>query len=252
MIIVKKSGQRRHIVNEHQDTWVTFDSNNKADPLRHGFSSLFMFNEDILTLERPLKLHPVKEMVIVTYVQAGVVIYHGPLWGTQMLEPGDFHRIHVAPDEDKHQYDAILTGDTHIFQGGFTPDLEVLEPKGKKIFFSHGDRHANLRLIASPDGREASMPIRRDVQLYSTFIPQGHNMEHPLQHDRSAWLHVVKGRVMVNQTQLQTGDGAGFTGESLLSFSADEPTEILLFDLADPVPGQRVAERRKEVALSRN
>jgi len=60
MIIVKKSGQRRHIENRNQNTWMTFDSENKEDPLRNGFGSLILFNEEVLIHDRALKLNPVR------------------------------------------------------------------------------------------------------------------------------------------------------------------------------------------------
>ena len=46
---------------------------------------------------------------------------------------------------------------------------------------------------------------------------------------------MVKGKIAVNHIKLQTGDGAGFSGESFISFSAQEPSEILLFDLPEKV-----------------
>src|SRR5579859_680431 len=118
MIIVKKSEQRRHIENAEQNTWMTFDSENMTDPLRDGFGPLQLFNEEILTRGRALKLHPTKEMVIVTYLPKGVVVYHGPFGGSDVLEPGDFHRINVWPDDQRYEFDAIFSGETHIFQSG--------------------------------------------------------------------------------------------------------------------------------------
>ncbi len=250
MIIVKKSDQRRHIENSEQNTWLTFDHENKVDPLRNGFGSLQLFNEEILTRGRALKLHPIKEMVIVTYLQKGVVVYHGPFGGSDVLEPGDFHRINVGPDDQKYEFDAIFAAETHLFQSGFKPDQAGVESRGKKVFYSHADRHGILKLIASPNGSEASLPIQRDVHMYSTFIHPTQHIDHMLKIGRSAWLHVVKGHVRVNDFQLQTGDGAGYSGESSLSFEAQMPSEILLFDLIEPVLEEGVMEPQKDGALS--
>jgi quercetin 2,3-dioxygenase len=197
MIILKRAEQRRHIENNDQNTWLTFDKENKADPLKDGFGSLILFNEEILTRDRALKLHPHQDLVVVTYVQQGVVVYHGPFGGSDLLEPGNFHRINVGPGDQPYKFDGILFGDTHLFQSGFIPDLDYVEPRGKKIFFSHADRHGILRLIASPDGRESSLSIQRDVHMYSTYIHQGNHIDHPIKHGRSIWLHLVMGRVLV-------------------------------------------------------
>jgi hypothetical protein len=72
--------------------------------------------------------------------------------------------------------------------------------------------------------------------MYSTLIHKGNHMIHELKSGRQAWLHVVKGRIELNDLVLQAGDGAGFQDELAVSFTALEPTEILLFDLSGQVP----------------
>lgn len=234
MLTVKRSAERRHIDKENQSTWMTFDHANKADPLRSGFGSLKMLNEEILPHGRAFLLHTHthKAMVILTYVEEGVIIYHGPLERSDMLEAGDFHRVNVSPEVDQYDFQAILSGNTHVFQSGFTAEFNPLESGGRKKLFTHADRHGVLKLIASPDGKAGSLPIQQDVFMYSTLIKTGGHLVHELKQGRNAWLHVVKGAILVNRLHLQTGDGAGFTDESSVSIAAQEPTEILLFDLA--------------------
>jgi hypothetical protein len=41
---------------------------------------------------------------------------------------------------------------------------------------------------------------------------------------------VVKGQIQLEDFNLTTGDGAGLSLEMSVSFTAQEPTEILLFD----------------------
>jgi redox-sensitive bicupin YhaK (pirin superfamily) len=60
-------------------------------------------------------------------------------------------------------------------------------------------------------------------------------MIHELSPGRSAWLHVVKGQIQLEDFNLTTGDGAGLSLEMSVSFTAQEPTEILLFDLGTPI-----------------
>jgi len=250
MIIVRRSEERRHIEDKDQNTWMTFDQDNQADLLKNGFGSLKILNEEILSRDRALLFHPHNAMIIVSYVQKGVLIYHGPFGGSDLLEAGDFHQINVTPGDLQYEFDAILFGDTHIFQSGFTPDSGELEPKGRKKLFTHADRHGILRLIASPDGREASLPIRRDVHMYSSYIPQGHHMSHPIKYGRSGWLHLVNGKIQVNDFELRIGDGAGFSGERSITFTGQEPSEILFFDLPESVVTDAAIEPQKAAILS--
>ena len=252
MIIVRRSEERRHIDNQEHNTWMTFDSENKSDLLKNGFGSLLILNEDILSRDRAFLFHPLNHMIIVSYIQKGVVVYHGPFGGSDLLEPGDFHQVNVTPGDLQYEFDAILSGDTHIFQSGFTPDPGEWGPKGRKKLFTHADRHGILRLIASPDGRETSLPIHRDVHMYSSLIPQGNHIIHPVKYGRSGWLHLVRGKILVNNFVLKKGDGAGFTGERSITLLAQEPSEILLFDVPEAVLKEVPQEAKNEAALSQN
>ena len=49
---------------------------------------------------------------------------------------------------------------------------------------------------------------------------------------RGAWLHVVRGKVSLRGHELRAGDGAAVDGEAAVAFTAREPAEVLLFDLA--------------------
>jgi redox-sensitive bicupin YhaK (pirin superfamily) len=213
---------------------MTFDQENETDPLRNGFSALKIFNEEIIPPGKGFVLHMHKDMIIVTYVHEGMIIYNNPMENPGLLKTGEFHHINNTADMKQHSFDASPYDDAHVFQSGFTPGAGVSGTGEWKKLFPLTERKGVLRLIASPDGKNASLKIQQDVHMYSTFIHKGNHMVHELSPGRSAWLHVVKGRIVINELHLQEGDGAGFSNEISVSFTAMEPTEILLFNLASP------------------
>jgi redox-sensitive bicupin YhaK (pirin superfamily) len=236
MITVRKSEERRHITHDKQKTWMTFDWENTADPLRNGFGVLKILNEEILSPGSGFILHTHKDMVVVTYVREGMIIYKGPLETLDPLVAKEFHMGKTTREAKQYAIDISPTEDAHVFQSGFTHNGGVSDPGGIKKLFTHAERNGILKLIASPDGREASLPLRQDIQIYSTFIQKGNHMIHELYPGRAAWLHVVKGHILLDGFHLQTGDGAGLSDEISVSFTAQEPTEILLFDLGGQIP----------------
>jgi redox-sensitive bicupin YhaK (pirin superfamily) len=236
MIIVRKSEERHHSGNQNQKTWMTFNSANKADPLQNGFGVLKILNEEILSPGSGFILHTHKDMVVVTYVREGIIIYKSPLEKPGLVEINDFHRINLSADSVQSAVNVSTLDEAHVFQSAFTPGTDLLEAGGEKKIFTLTERKGILKLIASPDGKEASLKIQQDVQIYSTLIHRGNHMIHEIKPGRSAWLHVVKGRILMNERMFSTGDGAGFSGEMAVSFTAQEPTEILLFDLVGQVP----------------
>ncbi len=232
MITIRRSEERRHIADGNQTTWMTFDWENQADPLQNGFGALKIFNEEVLSPGRGFILHTHEDMVLVTYVREGLMVMKGLLESPELVKTDEFLRANVAGGTKLSAFHILSPEDAHVFQSGFSPSAGVMEPGGRKKFFTLAERKGILKLIASPDGKEASLKIQQDVQMYSTLIHKGNHMIHELKPGRSAWLHVVKGGIELDKLQLQTGDGAGFSGEMAVSFTAQEPTEILLFDLA--------------------
>jgi redox-sensitive bicupin YhaK (pirin superfamily) len=249
MIIVRKSEERRHIQAKNQKTWMTFDWENTADPLQNGFGVLKILNEEMLSPGSGFILHTHRDMVVVTYISEGMLIYKGPLEHPDSLEAKEFYSAHVAPGAKQYAINVSPTEDTHVFQSGFTPGDGHPERTGVKKLFTYAERNGILKLIASPDGREASLPLRQDVQIYSTFIHRGNHMIHELGPGRSAWLHVVKGQISLNDFRLHTGDGAGLSGEMAVSFTAREPTEILLFDLGGQIPEETKTSPESRLAV---
>ena len=184
--------------------------------------------------------HTEKDMVVVTYVREGVIIYKSPLEEPAILETKDFGRNNVAKDTTQYAFNTSEYENAHVFQCGFdlgecadSCEDSSPKPKGVKKLFAHAERQGILWLIDSSDGREGSLAIKHEVQIYSTFTRNGNHIIHELKPGRSAWLHVVKGKISHNDLVLQTGDGAGITEERSLSFTSKCSAEILLFDLCE-------------------
>jgi redox-sensitive bicupin YhaK (pirin superfamily) len=250
MIIVRKSEERRHIERMGHQTWMTFDWENKADPLQNGFGVLKILNEEILSPGTGFILLTNKDMVIITYLREGVIIYKGPLADADLIWAKEFQRVSVTPDTQQYVFNVSQSDDAHIFQSGFSPNEYFLKLDGIKKLFTHAERQGILKLIASPDGRQGSLSIQQDVQMYSAFTHKGNHLIHGLEPGRSAWLQVVKGEITMNDLTLQTGDGAGLSNETSVSFTAQRPTEILLFDLTGTMSQKSGTEPQKESVVA--
>ncbi|HEY5037759.1 MAG TPA: hypothetical protein VIJ93_01660, partial [bacterium] len=124
---MRKSEERRHIGNQNKKTWMTFDSENKADPLQNGFGALKMLNEELLSPDSGYILNTHMDMVIVTYVQEGVIIYKGPLEKSDLVEANEFRRVDVPRDTKQYAFNISHSEDAHIFQSGFAPSESLLK-----------------------------------------------------------------------------------------------------------------------------
>jgi redox-sensitive bicupin YhaK (pirin superfamily) len=63
-------------------------------------------------------------------------------------------------------------------------------------------------------------------------LAPGESVTHRLKPGRHAWVQAASGAVLLNGTRLEAGDGVAVSNEELLEITANNPSEILLFDLA--------------------
>ena len=75
------------------------------------------------------------------------------------------------------------------------------------------------------------MPWYSDSRVYAGLFDGAERSELNLGPDRYAYVHVIRGKVKVNGTQLDDGDGARVRNEQTLVFSDGRDAEILVFDL---------------------
>jgi redox-sensitive bicupin YhaK (pirin superfamily) len=112
------------------------------------------------------------------------------------------------------------------------PEKQGLKPAYDQKNFSEADKRGKLRLIASPDGRDGSVAIRQENELYATVLAKGESVKHELKPDRHAYVQVARGSVKLNGKELAEGDGAAISAEKSVELTGVNNAEVLLFDLA--------------------
>jgi redox-sensitive bicupin YhaK (pirin superfamily) len=231
MITLRKSAERLYATHGGQETWRTFDSENLSDPLRGGFRTLESLSEEGLAPGAGFSFQPPNDVEILTYVWKGALIQEDSSGGSQVVEIGECSRASARSGSMQRTINGSLTDDAHVFQCCFTPDRSSLKTHPDKKRFPMAERRGVLRLILSPDGRNASIRLRQDANLYSSLLDPGHHVIHELRSGRAAWLQVLSGRIQLIDQVLCAGDAASYVQEPAVSLTALEPSEILLFDL---------------------
>jgi redox-sensitive bicupin YhaK (pirin superfamily) len=232
MIKLHRSTDRRYVRSGSQEMWMTFDPGNGENPSPRGFHALESFNEIKLSPGTDLQFRPDEGQEILTYVQEGDLHVCQESCGDEIFRPGYYHCTGShRPMSSRVRSGAHARG-THLFVSSMVRRERELPISSERKHFPFSDRRGILRLIASPDGTGASLRIRQDVRVYSSLLDQGRHIVHELRSVRSAWLHVIEGRIRLVDETLKAGDGASLENEAALSLTAQEPSEILLFDLA--------------------
>jgi hypothetical protein len=119
----------------------------------------------------------------------------------------------------------------HFLQIWILPDKNGHNPGYEQKHFETEALGGQLRVIASPDGRDGSVTIHQDALLLATKLDGAQQVTHTLAPGRRAWAQVARGTVMLNGSALTAGDGVRIENETRLHFEQGRGAEVLLFDL---------------------
>ena len=73
--------------------------------------------------------------------------------------------------------------------------------------------------------------MHADALLYMGNLFDNHEIEHPLEVKKHAWVQIVSGELLLNGTKLQDGDGAAVSDESVVKIRFSISSDFLLFEL---------------------
>lgn len=148
-----------------------------------------------------------------------------------VIRAGEFQRMSAGTGVWHSEGNASETETEHNIQIWLLPAERGIEPGYEQKGFAPDERRGKLRLAVSPDGRDGSISISQDAEIWTALLSPGDEATHALRDGRGAWVQVVSGEVELNGTRLSAGDGVAVESVSLLNLRALAASDILLFDL---------------------
>jgi quercetin 2,3-dioxygenase len=231
MIAIRKSKERGHGDHGWLDTRFTFSFADYFDPKHVHFRTLRVMNDDRVAGGGGFPMHPHSDMEIVTYVLEGALQHKDSMGNGSVIKPGDIQYMSAGTGVTHSEFNASKTEPVHLYQIWMFPQEKGQKPAYDQKNFSEAEKRGKLRLIASPDGRDGSVKIRQDNDLYATVLGAGDSVKHALKPERHAWVQVARGSVKLNGTALETGDGAAISAEKAIELTGVKEAEVLVFDL---------------------
>lgn len=234
MISVRKAEERGHFDFGWLDTNHTFSFSDYYDPRYMGFRALRVINEDFVQPGMGFPTHPHRDMEIISYVLEGGLQHKDSMGNGSVIVPGEVQRMSAGSGITHSEYNHSKGDLVHFMQIWLLPEKKNIQPGYEQKAYSSAEVSNNLRLVASPDGRDGSVTIHQDTNLYSTKIKPGQEVVLPLKPDRYAWVQVARGEVLVNNQLAKHGDGVALAAEKYVSLAGrgDQEAEVLIFDLA--------------------
>jgi redox-sensitive bicupin YhaK (pirin superfamily) len=220
MQTIRRSDQRGVANFGWLDSRHTFSFGHYFDQNHMGFGPLRVINED--------RVKPAQGFDVVS----GALQHQDSMGNGSVIRPGDVQRMSAGTGVRHSEYNASSDEDVHFLQIWIIPEEAGLAPGYEEKTFSEADKHNQLRLVGSRDGREGSITIHQDVDLYVGVLDAGLEVSHSFAEGRRAWLQVVHGGVDANGADLAAGDGLPLSEPGQLDLRVTSDAEVLLFDMS--------------------
>ena len=233
MIYVRKASERGHINHGWLDTHHTFSFGDYHDPNHMGFRSLRVINEDWVQAGHGFPAHPHRDMEIITYVLEGSLEHKDSMGTGSVIRPGEVQKMSAGTGIRHSEFNHSKSEPVHLLQIWIVPEKSGIQPNYEQKVIPAEEKKGKLRLVASRDGRDNSVTIYQDAELYTTELAASQTVDYHPSEGRHSWIQVARGKVAVNGKILEAGDGAAIAQEAQVQIVGDAgQSELLLFDLA--------------------
>src|SRR5215467_7601931 len=231
-VTIRKSDERGRANFGWLDSRHSFSFGHYHDARHMGFGPLRVINDDRVAPGGGFPPHPHSDMEIISYVLEGALEHRDSLGTGSVIRPGDVQRMSAGTGIRHSEFNASQKAPVHFLQIWIIPERLGLPAGYEQKAFAADDKRGRLRLVGSRDGRDGSVTIHRDVDLYATLLSGTDAVTHELRPGRQAWVQVARGKVSLNGELLAAGDGVAIEDAGQLRLERADDAEVLLFDMA--------------------
>jgi redox-sensitive bicupin YhaK (pirin superfamily) len=232
MVSVRRGDERGRADLGWLDSRHSFSFGDYHDPQHMGFGPLRVINEDRVQPGGGFPTHGHRDMEIVSYVLEGALEHKDSLGNGSVVHPGDVQRMTAGTGIRHSEFNPSSSETLHFLQIWLHPREAGLAPGYEQKTFRDDEKRGVLRLVASGDGRDGSVLIHQDADIYASVLDAGQSIGRPLAAGRRAWVQVIRGEVELDDVRLGAGDGAAIEEQDCIAITAaTDGVEFLLFDL---------------------
>ena len=232
MLQLRKSEDRGHANHGWLESYHTFSFADYYDPENMGFRVLRVINEDKISGGRGFPTHPHQDMEIITYMVEGALEHQDSMGTSSVIYPGELQHMSAGTGVRHSEFNHLKDKASHLLQIWLLPSERSVKPTYGQKSFSEDLNTKEMVLTASPEGRDGSLPIHQDVDLYVAKWEKAREYVFQFRSkNRYGWVQLVSGRLQVNDLNLAPGDGVAVTTEGQILLKSSGPVEFMVFDL---------------------
>jgi quercetin 2,3-dioxygenase len=232
MLLIRRSEDRGRANLGWLDSRHTFSFADYSDPRYMGYGPLRVINEDRVQPGQGFGTHGHRDMEIVSYVLEGELAHRDSMGNGSVIRRGDLQRMSAGTGVEHSEFNHSQSLPVHFFQIWLFPNRRGLPPGYEEKHFDDEAKRGRLKLVASRDGRDGSVVIHQDTDLYAALLSNGDEVTHTIERTRKGWAQIASGTVTLNGERLEAGDGAAIAYEETMTIRCLADSELLLFDMA--------------------
>jgi redox-sensitive bicupin YhaK (pirin superfamily) len=164
------------------------------------------------------------------YIVSGILEHQDSMGNKARMTAGEVQRISAGSGIVHSEYNGSPVEPVHFLQIWILPDERGVKPRYAEKSLRAMER-GKLNLIASKSGRDGSLAIHQDADVFAAKLGAGQTLEHRFGPQRASWVQVIEGELDVNGAVLRAGDGAAITAEPRIDLQSKGDSHWLLFDL---------------------
>jgi hypothetical protein len=231
MIQIRKSNERGLADHGWLKSRHTFSFADYYDERHMGFGALRVINEDRIEGGTGFDTHSHKDMEIISYVIEGELEHKDSMGNQTIIRRGEVQRLSAGTGIRHSEHNHLPNATTHFLQIWILPENKGIEPGYGQKSFSNAFGCSDLILVASKLGRNGSVSLNQDVDMYVCQAQgSGEKVMKTYAH-RHLWVQVIQGQVKVDGVALETGDGAGIKDVESVKLEWTQGSEFIFFDL---------------------
>jgi redox-sensitive bicupin YhaK (pirin superfamily) len=219
----------------------SFSFGSYHDPRFMGWGNLRVINEDVVQPSKGFATHRHQDMEIISYVLSGALAHKDSMGHEKVILPGQVQHMSAGTGVAHSEYNPSDAEAVHFLQIWLLPSQQGVKPSYAQVNVDRAALRGVLSVIGSPlaspaDGATRALDhmvyMHADARIYAGLFDGSESTVLELDPSRKAYVHLVRGELVVNGERLQAGDALLLDQSEQLQFAQGREAEVLVFDLS--------------------
>ncbi len=209
----------------------TFSFGSYFDPQHLQFEALRVINDDRVAPGQGFPMHGHDNFEIFSYILDGQLEHKDSMGNGSVVSKGGVQYMSAGTGVRHSEFNPSSTDAVSFLQVWLLPNVRDEAPSYDVLSAEDIDKDGKLALILSPDGRDGSLRVKSDADVYAATLDGDQKVGFDVREGRRVWMQLARGNMSVNGEALRRGDGLAIKTPQALSITQGEDAEFLLFDM---------------------